>query len=569
MNSRACDHAIPRLTAWIIIAVILVLKFMAIPSFRVDSDETQHAHVVWGWATGQLQYRDLFDNHMPLFHVLMAPYFRLFGEYANIMLPLRIAMLPFYAVCLWGAFRLAEILFSRKAAWWCCLTAALIPAFFYPSTEFRADDLWAVCWFISLVVAISGEFTPRRAFAVGLLLGLTAASSTKTVFLGTALALAAVIALVLRAWIGHKPPRRPVLCLAAIICGGIIAPGAIAIYFAAKGAFGAFFYCAFRHNVVPNLKRWGNISHLLWAFPLSLPVLVAYAVYIFRQAQDAELGTRRVVILLTPYLYAGLMFSYCPDLSRQDNLPFVPLLPLTLIPFILSIGRRWAGPQATRIFFSWVLPAVLCAEAFWTWRSYDLRGSDLRRTRREIETVFSLTDKGDYVMDDKGDYIFRNRPYYWVLEPVTKARIRAGLVRDDIPERLEATDTRVSYLYPTRAGTASAKFIAANYMPFDPKQTEIGVAGKIIGAPRGTEPCAFDVAIDATYALVSEKGDTKGTVDGVEYQGAVRLKTGPHRVERTAGEGRLAIFLGRAAALGYRPLFDQSEELIKRMSKHK
>jgi 4-amino-4-deoxy-L-arabinose transferase-like glycosyltransferase len=290
---------------------------------------------------------------MPVFQILCAPYFALFGQDANIMLPLRVAMLPLYAACLWCTYQLAALLFSKRAGWWCCLVAALIPAFYFPSTEFRTDNLWAVCWFLALIAAISARFTLKRAFVVGLLLGLTTAVSTKTVFLGAGLALAALFALGLRAWLGKErvPVKQILLALLAIVCGGIIVPGAVAIYFAAKGAFDIFFYCVFLHNVVPHLKRWGDISRLLWIFPLTLPFLAAYAVFIFRQAPTVELGTRRVLILLTPYLYAGLMFSYCPDLSRQDNLPCVPLLPMTLIPFLITLGRRWGGPSEPRVFF--------------------------------------------------------------------------------------------------------------------------------------------------------------------------------------------------------------------------
>ena len=569
-GAEAARTPINPIVEGIAIAAILCLKLMAVAAFRVDSDETQHAHVVWGWATGHLQYRDLFDNHMPLFHMVCAPYFALFGEYANIMLPLRLAMLPLCAFCLWCVFRIAEMLFSKRAAWWCCLTGALVPAYFYPSTEFRADDLWAVFWFLSLLVAVSGRFTARRAFLLGLLLGLSAAVSTKTVFLGAAFTIAAMFALGLRIWIGKArlPLKQTTLSLLLIIAGGVIFPGAIALYFMAKGAFGIFFYCAFQHNIVPQLKRWGYISHILWIFPVTLPFLAVYAVYVFRRAPSADLGTRRVLILLTPYLYAGIMFSYCPDLSRQDNLPCVPLLPLTLVPFLLTVGRRWPQPRLARDFFAYGLPAVVVGEIFLTCHVTDLRGSGLRQLSHRVATVIGLTDKGDYVMDDKGDYIFRPRAFYWVLEPVTRARIKMGWIRDDIPQQLVANDTRVCQLCPTRAGTASAKFIVGNYMPFDPQQIDIGVAGKIIGAPKPGEACLFQVAIGASYVLLSESGDTAGKIDGADYSGPVQLNPGPHRFERTSGSDRLAIFLSRAAAKGDRPLFAESEQLIKQMNSH-
>ena len=57
----------------------LVLRFFYIWHFRIDSDEPQHLHVVWAWANGMLPYRDVFDNHAPVFQALCAPPFHLLG----------------------------------------------------------------------------------------------------------------------------------------------------------------------------------------------------------------------------------------------------------------------------------------------------------------------------------------------------------------------------------------------------------------------------------------------------------------------------------------------------------
>ncbi|MGA3171024.1 MAG: glycosyltransferase family 39 protein, partial [Chthoniobacteraceae bacterium] len=157
-----------RVAFLVLAALILALKVVAIDHFRVDSDETQHAHVVWGWVTGQLQYRDVFDNHMPLFQMLCAPVMALFGERADIMILLRWAMFPFFLVSIGCVYRLAELLYSRRAAPWCTLFAATLWKFFYTSTEFRTDQLWTAFWLLSLVVAVSGTFTIKRAFVFGL-----------------------------------------------------------------------------------------------------------------------------------------------------------------------------------------------------------------------------------------------------------------------------------------------------------------------------------------------------------------------------------------------------------------
>src|SRR5260370_3058463 len=64
----------------------------------IDSDEPQHAHVAWAWVHGFVQYRDVFDNHTPLFHLLSAPLVALIGERADILALLRCSLIVFNGV---------------------------------------------------------------------------------------------------------------------------------------------------------------------------------------------------------------------------------------------------------------------------------------------------------------------------------------------------------------------------------------------------------------------------------------------------------------------------------------
>ncbi|MGZ5005932.1 MAG: hypothetical protein ACXV8H_10445, partial [Chthoniobacterales bacterium] len=76
----------------------LPLKLWNIFHYRFDSDESQHLHVVWGWTRGFVQYRDLFDNHMPLFQLICAPVLGVMGEHARDLYWMRGLMLPLYLV---------------------------------------------------------------------------------------------------------------------------------------------------------------------------------------------------------------------------------------------------------------------------------------------------------------------------------------------------------------------------------------------------------------------------------------------------------------------------------------
>ena len=69
--------------AIVICAGLFALHCLYALHLRFNSDESQHLHVVWGWTVGLLQYRDVFDNHAPLFHILLSPILRLVGVRAT------------------------------------------------------------------------------------------------------------------------------------------------------------------------------------------------------------------------------------------------------------------------------------------------------------------------------------------------------------------------------------------------------------------------------------------------------------------------------------------------------
>src|SRR5438874_10574143 len=178
-------------------AAIVALRIAILFRYRIDSDESQHLHVIWGWAHGLVQYRDLFDNHMPLFHLLFAPIFGLIGDRATILYLMRFIVLPLYFVAAWCTYQIAVSLFSRRAGVWAVILVGLYAPYHLVSIEFRTDNLWAPLWLLCVTVLVSGPLTQRRALAAGLLLGLCFGVSMKLVLFLYSIALAALATLFL------------------------------------------------------------------------------------------------------------------------------------------------------------------------------------------------------------------------------------------------------------------------------------------------------------------------------------------------------------------------------------
>ncbi|MEA3145055.1 MAG: hypothetical protein QOI53_476 [Verrucomicrobiota bacterium] len=57
-----------------LLLILLGLRWFYVNDQPWNSDEPQHLHVVWAWANGMLPYKDVFDNHSPLFQDLCASF---------------------------------------------------------------------------------------------------------------------------------------------------------------------------------------------------------------------------------------------------------------------------------------------------------------------------------------------------------------------------------------------------------------------------------------------------------------------------------------------------------------
>src|SRR5438067_11244447 len=176
-------------------ALMIALKLANMTHYRFDSDESQHMHVIWAWARGFVQYRDIFDNHMPLFQIIFAPIFGLVGDRPTILYWMRFILLPMYFVAAWCTYRVGARLFSRRVAAWAVLLAGFYPTYHLTSFEFRTDNLWAPVWLMCVVVLISGSMNRRRMLIAGLLLGFCFAISMKSMLLLLAIVAAGFIAM--------------------------------------------------------------------------------------------------------------------------------------------------------------------------------------------------------------------------------------------------------------------------------------------------------------------------------------------------------------------------------------
>ncbi len=542
------------MTAAILFALMIVLKLVNMTHYRFDSDEPQHTHVIWAWARGFVQYRDVFDNHMPLFQIMFAPIFGLIGDRPTILYWMRFILFPMYLVGAWSTYRIGEILFSRRAGVWAVILAGLYLKYHFISLEFRTDNLWAPLWLLCVLTLISGSPTVPRALKAGLLLGLCFSVSMKSVLLLFGLLVGASIALFLvgRKELGQSWPHLA-RCTAAFFFTTLFVPGIIAAAFALDGAWRDFYYYNFAHNILPHL---GLKNHRAWwivIFPIVFPFVIYAARLIVRAAPEPAIALRRAFIFLICGFYVLALQSFWNLLTRQDYLPYYPLA------FVLVSGALFAissyltrsdlrvGHYLRRV----PLPAyvavvelllVIATRPFWIDRA--------RLETNLLRGVLKLTEPGDFVLDCKGETIFRQRCFWPVTESIMLERLMRGLVADNAAQRAIETRTCVAAM-KGRMPLRAKQFIWKNYISVG---NDLNVAGRFL-RPSATDGSRmeFEVVIPASYKIIARDGPVEGTLDGTPYEGERFLAPGRHTFVQTSSRTQLAALWARAVDRNFLP----------------
>ena len=529
-----------------LLALLVSLKIIYLSNYRIDSDETQHLHVVWGWANGLLPYRDLFDNHSPLFQFICSPLFRVLGERADIIVPMRLAMIPLYFFSLWCTYRCGAILFSPLSGIWAALLTGAYPIFFVESSQFRTDDLWTALVLLAMWALLKRPFNTSTAFFLGAVLGACFATSMKTGALLIVLAGAGVVVLV-----GKTTRRDPInwgrffILTAAASFGAALIPAWLIIFFASQGALPNLYYCVLQHNVMRGYFLFALEKRMLVLLPLVALALPA-GYYCWHNIIDVSKRDRIAFLAVTSIascLFFGLVW---PIVEPQDILPLAPLVLILVSGAIFVLFGRFAGSR----YLSPTLGVLTVAEIIILLLTNPPGRHVMDEKIGMISNVLRLTEKSDFVMDPKGETVFRRRAFYYVLEKITIRRLELGLIKDDIPERLIATRAPIATIL--RTPPRAYKFIEDNYLPV---AWHLRVPGKMLGAKRENFPmtCDVDLAIPARYTLGFEQGNTAAEIDGTPFAGARFLEAGHHRVRISTDAGRCALVWATAVEKGFSP----------------
>ena len=541
-------------------ALSLVLHWFHLNRFRWDSDEPQHLHVVWAWAHGLLPYRDVFDNHSPLFHWLCSPVFASLGERPDIVTAMRWVMVPLFLISLWCVYMLGKTVFSPRVGLWAAISTALLPKYELLTVEFRTDNLWATLWLVTLVVLLAGRLTPKRFLVVGLLFGAAFSVSMKTTVLAITVLAAgagtwAFAVLPRKAHLTEKMPWHFRWASAAAVLGGLaVVPALILTFFASKNALKELYYCVIEHNLLPDTNSpLITLERFLAAAWIFVPV-AAISFVVAKREPIPSRALRKCFFLLTVGFFWPILYGFWTEVLRQTQMPGISILVVTASALFV-----WLSSWLPKALSWWAPPFLLLliagfVQPDWTVDACRLYRGQYDRDLAIIRDVETLTTRDEFVMDAKGEAIFRRRPYYYAFEGFTEERMKRGLLVSTIPRRL--VETRTAVCVPsTRFSKTTRTFIEHNYL----RVGEVEVAGKMI-TPSPDGRMEFDVMIPQRYTLVSPEGSMSGNLDGRPFEGSRELAAGKHEFVLDRPAKQIALFWARAWQKGYSP-FKQAKRL--------
>ncbi len=524
----------------------------------IDSDEPQHLHIAWAQAHGLLQYRDVFNHHPPLFYMLCSPLVRWMGDRPDLVILMRLAMLPLLCVTLWCVYRIAKSLFSRRMALWAMVCAASLPFGFKATVESRTDNLWTMFWMLAMAVLLCGEVTPWRSLVAGLIMGAAGGVTQKTAVLMACLGIGYVIVVTARSGVADwgRIARRHTVSLAAGVLGFAVIPSALAAWFYWKGAFAEFYYGIVQHNNVPGTH---GLDFFLKVTAFVLTALLLFLVLRRRMKQSPPdpLAFKRVFLFAFVALYYVAAMTLIPFLDRTHFLPIIPIIAIGAVRFARP-ALAWCSaffrsgrlacpahrPHVAAIVLIVVQLAYLAARAPWR--------DETKPYMAQWKAVLQLIKPTDYVMDRKGELLFGRRAFYYTLEPeFGLRRIELGLIKDTIPENL--VETRCCVVSPSirRMPARGRHFIETNYVRAGP----LLVAGQFLrpSSADTTQPVAFDIRIPASYCVVTANGSASGWLDRLPYDGPRFLGAGRHEFRPKSAQGTPALVWSRAIQRGFSP----------------
>ena len=519
---------------------------------KLDPDESQHLHVAWLIAQGQVPYADFWEHHMPLLPYALAPLTAWFADRPEVYFAARAVMAAVTAGTLGLVYVLGGRLGPGVGAAAVILLAVQI-RFLQHGIQVRPDVPALFTWLLTVLALVRWRERARARWlwAAGLALGLTAAFTPKAAFLGLGVA-AVVLTSPGDSGATLSRPLRRLTCLAA----GCAVPLAMVLIHLAVTGGGRTLRAFLDDVVVANLRFPDFIKQVaLGAEGIGFAVLglAGVAMTFLRHGWGSLRHPVHGPLLVPVAVLSGiLLLPRTPAVYSYTWLPVVTIGSLYAGQAVLAAvgwARAEARGRATAIrvlviAVSLIVPlAVVGVLVFPRNRSNE---ADLRRMRREL----AYACPGEAVLDGGPLAVFRPTALrYPSLVRGLRNWIEQGVIPpDSLVDDLRRArapvgvfDSRLESLGPVSA------FIAAHYVR---QSDRLLVAGAEIAVPGGVGKTDVDLLVPGRYEIATSS-DLRVMVDGVgPAPPTVWLDAGRHRISWSGAAGTVRLTIAPCALRG-------------------
>lgn len=364
----------------IVMAGFLLLGHVFVGVRYIGPDEVEHAHAAWSIARGLTMYRDFFEVHTPLYHLLLAAPLRWLdveGSLDTALGFLRAARVVNWSstlAVLWLVWVLASLVHGKRVALVAVGFLAHSEMYMDKAIELRPDPLGVLLLLGSLTMivrSVRGEQAREAGrgtyLVAGVLFG-AAVLATQKVLLAVPGLLPAAAAYCLEK---AGPPRRErAVNVLAFVAGGAAVLAVVAVYFAGRGALVEFVRSAFLTTV--GWKVWMPASRYGLALVRQDPLFVTLAGLGLLEgvvaARSGRLAVRGGVLLYWPAASLALGIFWIPTPFPQYFMLFLPSLAVAAAAFlvatvdgVLGQGRaltRWLRPLGAGV----MVVAIIAAD---------------------------------------------------------------------------------------------------------------------------------------------------------------------------------------------------------------
>jgi hypothetical protein len=462
----------------------LVLRVALTLNREVDIDEFQHLHSAWLLSQHYVLYRDVWENHPPLFYYLLLPLFRFCREGPGLVLLARVIMSFAGLGILLLTYVLARIDHDKLPSFLAVLILSYMVIFAQKSIEVRPDQFLIILWLASLWISIRAFSNRQRLgfFVAGLLLGIGFLFSQKALLPFAAMSFTFLVCSYIRG--SQKAFVRFLRIQSGYTLGFMIPVAACLVFFYHSGTLKEMITSTVLESFTyPNnyrpfyLLQLRNICFFLLA---SAGVII----HLWRLRKNSASVRADQLLLLLPGLFLLLVFLFLQTAPYpQSALLFAPVLAIYGAEAFrrsmdgILISRKSVAETNERKFrlhAKALLPftAALATGLIIPGTILLVRGHPFSRTNaeqfRRMEYVLDHTQSTDAVFDGESAYVFRPQAYFYgSLFHAIVWRIEHGEIKQDIPESLTRTHCRV-VIYDERVSTlppAVQLFLKANYAP--------------------------------------------------------------------------------------------------------